>query len=64
MTRRSVTRQGNWRIFRWPLVMAVASTIGLVAALVGNGGWDIVSCVTLGGTLMVIVPAWRGWSAR
>lgn len=64
MKNRSIARQSNWRIFRWPLVMALATAIGLVAALVGNGWWDIVSWATLGGTLLVIVAAWRGWSAR
>ncbi len=35
-------------IFAAPLVIAVLSTIGLVAALVGDGVWDVASWATLG----------------
>jgi len=57
-------RQTGWQIFRWPLLMALANAIGLVAALVGNGWYDLLSWLTLGLTLVVIAAAWRGWSAR
>lgn len=57
-------RGALWRIFRWPLLMALANAVGLVAALVGDGWWDVVSWMTLGATLAVVVAAWRGWSAR
>lgn len=40
-------RQSLWQIFSWPLVIGVLSTIGLVAALVGDGVWDGVSWLTL-----------------
>lgn len=56
--------QTGWRIFRWPALMALANAVGLVAALVGDGWFDLVSWVTLGLTLVVICAAWRGWSAR
>lgn len=56
-------RRTAWQIFRWPLVMALANAIGLVAALVGDGWYDLVSWLTLGLTLVVIVAAWRGWRA-
>ena len=49
-----------WRIFRWPLAMALANAVGLVAALVGDGWWDLVSWITLGATVAVMVAAWRG----
>jgi hypothetical protein len=52
-----------WRVFRWPLVMALANAIGLIAALIGDGPYDLVSWVTLGITLIVMLAAWRGWSA-
>lgn len=60
----SIPRQGNWQVFRWPLLMALANAIGLTSALVGNGWWDVISWMTLGGTIIVTVAAWRGWSAR
>lgn len=56
--------QTGWEIFRWPLLMALANAIGLVAALVGDGWYDLISWATLGLTLVVIAAAWRGWSAR
>jgi hypothetical protein len=56
--------QGAWRIFRWPLVMAIANAIGLIAALVGNGWYDFLSWATLGGTIVVMVAAWLGYTAE
>jgi len=64
MSGRRIGAQSGWQIFRWPLLMGLANAIGLVAALVGDGWYDIVSWVTLGATLVIIVMAWRGWSAR
>ena len=63
MRARSVRVQSGWRIFRWPLVMALANAVGLVAALIGDGVYDLVSWATLGLTLIVMVAAWRGWAA-
>ncbi len=63
MSDRRIGRQSGWQIFRWPLLMALANAIGLIAALVGDGWYDLVSWATLGVTLVVIVMAWRGWSA-
>lgn len=59
----STGAQSNWRIFRWPIVMALASAVGLIAALVGDGVYDLVSWLTLGLTIVVMIAAWRGWSA-
>lgn len=56
-------RRTTWQIFRWPLVMALANAIGLIAALVGDGWYDLISWATLGLTLIVIIAAWRGWRA-
>lgn len=52
--------QSGWRIFRWPLVMAAANAVGLVAALIGDGWYDLVSWVTLGLTLVVMAVAYAG----
>ena len=56
--------QTGWQMFCWPLLMALVNAVGLVAALVGDGWYDLVSWGTLGVTLVVIVAAWRGWLAR
>ena len=52
-----------WQVFKWPLMMAVANVIGIVAALIGNGVYDALSWIVLGGTLVLMILAWRGWSA-
>jgi len=44
------------RIWAMPILLAVLTTIGLVAALLGDGVWDLVSAVTLGAP--VAVGAW------
>lgn len=63
MRERVDARQSNWRIFRWPLAIALATAVGLVAALIGDGAYDVVSWITLGLTIVVMIAAWRGWSA-
>jgi len=60
--RRAEGRSGG-RIFRWPAAMALANAIGLVAALVGDGWYDLLSWATLGATIVVMLAAWRGWRA-
>jgi hypothetical protein len=40
-------RQTLSQIFGWPLVIGVLSTVGLIAALVGDGVWDGVSWLAL-----------------
>ncbi|UJJ30615.1 hypothetical protein [Halopseudomonas maritima] len=57
----SRTRKTLWQIFRAPLLLALLSIIGLVAALIGDGLLDVLSWLTLGSTLAVI--AWY-WSRR
>ncbi|MDR0280303.1 MAG: hypothetical protein LBJ37_20705 [Paucimonas sp.] len=46
--------QSTRRIFAWPTVIAVLGAVGLFAALLGDGGWDVLSWVGLG------VPALLG----
>jgi hypothetical protein len=36
------------QIFATPIVVGALSTVGLVAALVGDGWWDVVSWLSLG----------------
>ena len=39
--------RGLWAVFRWPTVLAAISSAGLLAALLGDGPWDLLSWVTL-----------------
>lgn len=64
MSARTHGTQSGWQVFRWPMAMAGANAVGLVAALVGDGWYDLVSWVTLGLTLVVIGAAWRGRGGR
>ena len=44
------TRAQIWGV---PLLLAVLTGIGLIAALLGDGVWDLVSAVTLGAPVAV-----------
>jgi hypothetical protein len=46
------------QIWAMPILLAILTAIGLVAALLGDGVWDLVSSVTLGAP--VLVAAWYG----
>lgn len=50
-------KRNLWRVFRWPLALAVLSLVGLVSALVGDGPWDALSWFALGIPLVVILAA-------
>ncbi|MBB1607956.1 MULTISPECIES: hypothetical protein [unclassified Pseudomonas] len=50
-------KRNLWRVFRWPLALAVLSLVGLVSALVGDGPWDALSWFALGVPLVVILAA-------
>jgi hypothetical protein len=52
--------RNGWKIFRWPLLIAAVSLVGLLSALVGDGWYDLLSWLTLGSTLAVMAIAWRG----
>jgi hypothetical protein len=45
-------------IFRWPLLLAVSSLVGLVSALVGDEFFDLVSWLTLGVPLVLVAGVW------
>lgn len=45
----------GWGIFRWPLVLALASVIGLLSALLGDGWADALSWLMLGAVPATIV---------
>ncbi len=46
------------QIWGAPILLGILTTIGLVAALLGDGVWDLVSSLTLGAP--VLVGAWYG----
>jgi hypothetical protein len=44
-----------WKIFRAPLALALVSLIGLFSALLADGLWDVVSWLSLGSVLWVVI---------
>ncbi|MBI6951139.1 hypothetical protein ACVWY1_002029 [Pseudomonas sp. TE6288] len=40
--------QATVRIFAWPALIAILGLLGLFAALLGDGGWDILAWAGLG----------------
>lgn len=52
-------RHAFWRLWGWPLLMGVLTTVGLISALFSDGGaGDILAWATLG--VPVAVCAWFG----
>jgi hypothetical protein len=51
-------RRTTRTILAWPLVIGVASLVGLVAGLAGDGPLDLISWVLLGALPLVIGAAW------
>jgi uncharacterized membrane protein YjjP (DUF1212 family) len=51
--------QSNWKIFRWPLLVAVLSIAGLLSALMGDGWYDTASWLVLGTLVGFIVWVYR-----
>ncbi len=49
-----MTRQSTWRIYRWPLVINSICLIGLVSALIGDHGWDVLSWLCLGSAVVLM----------
>ena len=43
-----------------PVILGLASLVGLISALVGDGPWDILSWVLLGSLLGIIGYFWFG----
>lgn len=59
-------KQGHFRrVWRWPLLIAVASLIGLISALLGDGVWNTLSWITLGAPVAVVaIASYRAHPAR
>ncbi|TWT14797.1 DUF4175 domain-containing protein [Reyranella sp. CPCC 100927] len=63
MTLRSTdSTMSMWRVFGVPLLLAVATVIGLISALLADGVWDALSWITL--ALPMVVAAWAIWLRR
>jgi len=52
-------RRTAGQIFLVPAVLGFATTVGLIAALVGDGMWDIASWLTL--SIPIAVMVWFLW---
>ena len=48
-----------WRIFRWPLLIAIVTLVGLLSALIGDGVYDALSWLLLGALIVVMTVLWR-----
>ncbi|SIT14666.1 hypothetical protein [Achromobacter sp. MFA1 R4] len=53
--------QSAGEVFRVPIWLGIASVVGLVSALLGDGVWDGVSW---GAILMPVVAVWWAWRRR
>ena len=59
MTARKPGRQSLRAIFAMPLALALLSSVGLVAALTGDGWRDAISWVGLGVPVLIV-----GWAMK
>lgn len=50
------------RIWLWPLLFGLISAAGLIVALLGDGWYDVLSCVALG--LVATACIWLGAVTR
>ena len=46
-------------VFRVPMILGVATAIGLVSALLGDGIWDVLSWLTILAPIAAVAWAWR-----
>ncbi len=53
-TQNSDVRSG-WQIFRWPLLVNLIALTGVISALLGNGGADLLSWLCLGSSAGLII---------
>jgi hypothetical protein len=58
-----LSRQSLWQIFAVPELIALASVVGLVGALLGDGIWDWLSsiCLAIPPAVFGVCVAW--WKA-
>ena len=51
-------RRGLWMIFRWPLLLAALSLLGLLSALLGDELYDVLSWLSLGVPVVLTAIVW------
>jgi len=51
--------QTLWQVFALPVAIAVLSTVGLIAALTGDGWRDVLSWIALGVPVLAV-----GWAMK
>lgn len=51
-------RRGLWMIFRWPLLLAALSLLGLLSALLGDELYDVLSWLSLGVPVVLSAIVW------
>ncbi|MFQ6571983.1 hypothetical protein [Pseudomonas sp. UM16] len=51
-------RRGLWMIFRWPLLLALLSFLGLFSALIGDEFYDLLSWLSLGVPVVLVGGIW------
>jgi len=59
MTERRRPTHSLAAIFAIPLLVALASGVGLASALVGDGIWDALSWLTLSVPIVLSITCWR-----
>jgi hypothetical protein len=47
------------RVWPIPIALAVASAVGLLAALIGDGAWDALSWICLGAPIVAMAWSFR-----
>jgi hypothetical protein len=50
------------QIWGWPMAIAASTLAGLIAGLVGDGGWDVLAAVALG--VPALAAVWLGTRRR
>lgn len=48
MSKQRLPTRGLWAIFAMPAALALLAAVGLFAALLGDGGWDVLAWIGLG----------------
>jgi hypothetical protein len=56
---RHAHRRAARPLWRWPLAIGAGSAVGLVSALVGDGGYDALSWILLSVPVVVTLAALR-----
>jgi hypothetical protein len=55
------TKSTFGKVWSTPIIIGICSAVGLLAALTGDGIWDVTSWLTLG--LPVVITTWFLWRA-